>query len=405
MLGDVIGRAPLVSPRHVSAATRRTWLLGAAVALACAGGDPYVWPTTGSGLGDEACVTTRASWPQRSFTNTQRLSDDMAVSGSFGVVVTPDGASFAFDGSLMRIARIAAGNAAVSFGRVGAGPGEFRRPLSGDILIIPLGGTADWLAATGDTLIVFDGHRLQHFTTRGAYVGDVPGVRDLAAGGFAAAGGPYIVRRIRADRGAVLLGMEREGNRSPRGRDFTLWRFGVASPARRIYQLQLPGMPSTSAGGYYRGPREATPIWDAYAGCMVVSDGFSPYLLVSSDNGGTFDTIGYRLPAREPATISGLDSVPASLLSRSPTPEPTRTKRVRRLILAPDGVVWIEPVQPAAISGVEVIRIVLATASQSVDTVPAFPTAFDSSGQYLAVVRSRRGGYELHRVAAGAPRP
>lgn len=54
-------------------------------------------------------------------------------------------------------------------------------------------------------------------------------------------------------------------------------------------------------------------------------------------------------------------------------PEPSLPSRIRRLIAAPDGWIWLEPVQPPGLAPrVEVLRIHLATGTQRTDTARSF---------------------------------
>ena len=306
---------------------------------------------------------------------------------------------FVFDGSLMRITRMGGtGVKRGEFGREGDGPGEMRPPRSGGLLIMPPGAVAHWISQSGDSLAVFDGRRVQLFRDTGEHIKEMFHARQLALGG-----GPYFSHRMQLRSEFLLIGIEHQGNRTATGRGFSLWRIGADGRARAIVQLALPQMPTNAEGGIYRGPRQAAPLWDSYADHLVLSDGTSQHLLLGTLSSGITDTFTVFLPDRTPQSPKDLDSIRRLSGSGGQEAEPSAQKRIRQLALAPDGWIWIEPVQPAGLQGIEIIRVHPGRAEQVTDTLPYFPASFERPGSYLAIQTGTLRGYHVYRVAQRIP--
>lgn len=135
------------------------------------------------------------------------------------------------------------------------------------------------------------------------------------------------------------------------------WRAGQL---RDVVSLVLAPSTVGASGIPFRGPNQAKPLWAARSGCVVASDGESRWLAVSSLDAERVDTMA--LP-----------------------------------------------------SGVEVIRVSLATGRAVLDTVPCFPIEFGEPGVYYATTRDDLGRVIIERydlggtgektLVAGAVRP
>lgn len=334
----------------------------------------------------------------------EALGDGLDLSPTLGLAVQND-LVFSFDGALAHIAVSSRAGALVRrIGREGDGPGEFRRPRSAGGTIFPQEATADWLSVQSDTLVAFDGRRLQVLTVAGDHVTHVGELTSFATGA-----GPLFSSRIRTFGDTILLDLERQGGQRRTGvvdgRSFTLWRSVRGESAQPIWSMPLPRLPTTERGTIYRGAREARPLWDARNGCFVISDGGQPFLIVGAIARGGFDTVRVRLPEREPVSQDEAALLASQAGAGQRLPEPTLPKRIRRLILSPDGWIWLEPVQPAGLSAVEVIRVSLASGEQRTDTVPHFPAAFGQPREIFSITRDSTGGYSIRRMVMPGVRP
>ena len=162
--------------------------------------------------------------------------------------------------------------------------------------------------------------------------------------------------------------------------------------------LMLPPLPRR-----YQSSADAQPLWDRVGGCVVVSDGSSPWLLVARLDGARVDTLPIPMLTR----TARERSEDADLLRRMGVNDrgsrpPALPLRVYDLIADPDGWVWILPVQPPdeIKEGLEVLRVPIGDGQAIIDTVPAFPRAFGSEGTVYGTRRDREGLARLARFAA-----
>ena len=342
------------------------------------------------------CATGSDDWKPHANARVEAL-DGWDASPTLGLAST-DADIFAFDGALTRVARFGlTGDLRGHIGREGDGPGEFRPPRSGGSLILPRGATTDWLAVQDDTVVAFDGRRLQAMTAGGDYIADLAEPAWLGTGGA-----PRFSSRLRVRSDTVFLDIESQvlssASKDRGTRSFNVWQVVKGRPPLSIASVVLQRLPTIGNGGPYLGPREATPLWDIQNGCIVISDGGHPHLLLVHSTQRELDTLAIELPTREVSL--GPDETSALLrkLGQEKPPAPGLPRRVRRMIVSPDGWVWIEPIQPAGLADVEVIRVNLGTGLQRTDTVPFFPSAFGAPGEMFSIVRSRSGGYAVRRT-------
>lgn len=352
----------------------------------------------------ESCSSGADDWRPTKDARVEAVGEGLDLSPSLGLAAHND-LVLSFDGALAHIGVSNREDALVRrIGRDGDGPGEFRPPRSAGGTVLPQEATADWLAVQGDTLVAFDGRRLQVITVAGDHVTDVSEFASLATGA-----GPLFSSRIRTFGDTILLDLERQGGQRRRGvvdgRSFTLWRMVRGGSAQPIWSMPLQLLPTTDRGTTYRGTREARPLWDARNGCFVISDGGQPFLFVGSIARAGFDTVRVRLPDREPRSHDEAALIALRAGAGQRPPEPTLAKRIRRLVLSPDGWVWLEPVQPASLADVEVIRVNIASGQQRTDTLPFFPAVFGRRGEVLSIARTGAGAYSIRRVLMSNLRP
>jgi hypothetical protein len=149
--------------------------------------------------------------------------------------------------------------------------------------------------------------------------------------------------------------------------------------------------------------RQARNLWDSWGECFVLNDGASPRLIFGRIGSTSLDTVDVEVPLRDPDL--GDEAETARISGIAKPPEPTLLWRIRRLVISPDGWIWLQPVQPKGLSGVEVFRFNPRLGSGSLDTVPVFPMEFGAPGEYFAMAGTRSTGYRLQRVRMSSDVP
>jgi len=271
-----------------------------------------------------------------------------------------------------------------TFGRAGNGPGELARST----MPTSHGGTQRWIAASGDTVVVFDGERVVFFRADGT-----PGATWSPE---RVRGSSPMQSRIALAGGEVLFSAG--GYDFSRGQGspvFTLFSTSGARP-RQVAALPLPKLPGRPPA---LSSEQARPRWDARGDCILLSDGASPSLVRVDRASGAADTLPLPLPDRAPPPISDDEQRAAAAAGARGVPEPSAPLRVRDLIIDPDGTVWIRPIQPdpPIANGIEVIRINAGSGEAMTDTLPAFPRAFGPPGTFYAVEATADGAPLLVR--------
>ncbi len=301
----------------------------------------------------------------------------------WGIFSAPEGL-YVFDVGNARVARFTADLGYIGkFGREGEGPGEFPR------LRVSLPERLRRIHGDGDRIVVYDGNRVSLFDSEGRYLGNL--ITDPFAVGLG-----YRTSSVRLTSAGLVFpsGGTDVFHLSREWTDSAAFRINLWSSAGidTVAEVQAARPPRDRLGVQFTGPDQALPLWDSERGCVVISDGASPWLVVASLDGTKADTLRIELPDRRPP---GYDRKELAELSARAgggrdMPEPTATKRVRDLILDPDGHVWLLPIQPepALAEGVEILRVDLGTGRTLVDTVPAFPAAFGEPGAYYASLRA-----------------
>lgn len=290
-----------------------------------------------------------------------------------------------------------------TFGRRGGGPGEMRPFTSRG----SLGPQWQWLAASGDTLLVFDGIAVHGYSPDGRFLGRAyddavrrsdlndgsPSIASLGGGLLSSWGGYHV---------PVL--------REPPDR----YRWSVVhhSSGRpdTVLSLQLTPLPQMGGGVGFEGPAQARPVWGASRDCVVATDGGGGWMVRADVPRAGIDTVSFALPE---VALPAIDKDEIARLSRmvgkgrGGYPEPTLEKRISSLIVDPDGYAWVLPSQDTAqaAAGLAIVRISLATGRAVHDTVPAFPLAFGRPGVFYARTNDRFSGVaEIVRYEAGTGR-
>lgn len=277
-----------------------------------------------------------------------------------------------------------------SFGRRGRGPGEMEASVDKG----QKGTGWQWVGMAGDTLAVFDGIRVQLFSSRGTFqeqrLSELTGSPELSERMERI---EYNGKWLIGSRGGYDLALLQSPSERYR---WYLIAHGPEGP-RRLLMLKLQPLPTGTRGVPFRGPLQARPLWDFSGGCVVATDGTGAWLVRTSLGDGNVDTLDLALPRVkapeiDPDDYSGLIGMASK--GQGSYLAPTAVRKLSGLVIDPDGYVWLLPTQDSTHvrGGVEVVRIALSTGAAERDTVPAFPTAFGEPGVYYARTNDRHSG-------------
>jgi len=265
-------------------------------------------------------------------------------------------------------------------GRPGSGPGEFNKFSTST-------SAPQWMASSGDSLLVYDGDRVHLLNTEGrllSYV-DLEGISPIST-------------RIAHKDGAWIFGRGITSPYIPPSRPDSPV-FQLASVAGRMnieFTLPLP-TPPMDQGRPFITPGHARPQFDARDGCFVVNDGGTGRLYVGSSAG--VDTIRFE-PAKwmvyrpDPG-----DSVLFRRFGLKEWPESKAPARYKGLIIDPEWNVWLRPAEDrVAGTPLEVAIVSIPSGNVRYDTVAAFPTVFASETTYFGVTTDSLGVQCIVRV-------
>lgn len=278
-----------------------------------------------------------------------------------------------------------------SFGRRGQGPGELASVMDRGRRGIGW----KWIDGSGDSLLVFDGTRLQFFSPDGRFL--VQGSRAALDRGWVSDETP----RLHYWRGRLLStqgGYDTPILRRPRDR-YTWELIDIAGGnARPIVSLRLTPLPAGPNDVPFLGPEQALPLWDAAGGCVVATDGTGAWLVRATVTGGRTDTLALDLPSVRLPTVDREEVARLMRMAGKGGPAPyieaTALRRLEALAIDPDGYAWLLPLQDSSHvpGGVEVVRISLSTGAAERDTVPQFPAEFGAPGVFYARTNDRHSG-------------
>lgn len=322
---------------------------------------------------------------------------DLGTDGGSGAVVG-DSILFVYERRLAQVSRFeVSGDPRGTFGREGRGPGELA--ARSGAWALPHGAVS-WIDLFGDTVAVFDGGAVHIYDTKGRYLWDI------GAPGDSLRGDPRFSKRMRLLQGGVLVDVEERGGPSRTAehqqRRYSIWWVNRRG-ATRVVSMVLPPLP-----GRHQSAAEAQPLWDLVGGCVVVSDGSSPALLVAQLDGSRVDTVPIPLPMRTvPESGEETDLLRRMGASDRGSRPPALPLRIHGLIADPDGWVWILPVQPPdrIKGGLELLRVPIGHGQAIIDTAPAFPRAFGPEGTVYGTRRDPEGFARLARFAAAGSDP
>jgi hypothetical protein len=272
-------------------------------------------------------------------------------------------------------------------GREGGGPGEWRPATPS-----AYGGSTRWVDASGADVRLFEGMRIQAFSREGRFrrmiVGNAPeaGISPMQSR-LAFLGDTLLYTRGGHD---PMLSLLRDGTLSRPalvdGRVPWRVRMRAGDDDRAVLEIGLVPVPWKTGVG----PAQARPLWDTNGACVVASDGAEPWLVHALLSGGGQDTVPIPLPDRADRMEDYVEMMGGVLQPGMELEQPTAARRIRDLVLDPDGYVWLAPVPPREEiegGGKEVIRVPLGGGAAVTDTVPAFPRAFGGPGVFYAETR------------------
>jgi hypothetical protein len=265
-----------------------------------------------------------------------------------------------------------------AIGRKGHGPGELESYMD----LRRHGTSWRWIDTAADTLLVFDGARLQLFLPDGRLLHSRFGGADednrLNAG----------TARIAYDRNGIISSVGGYELATP-AESGTRWepvRSGEGD-AERLLELRLAPLPRGGNGVPFSGPEQARPLWDVGAGCLVAMDGTGALLVRRSLEGKALDTLRLAVPELKRPKV---DREALNRLLHTTRGGryvgPSALRRIEAMTVDPDGYAWLLPVQDTAGSGGRyvVFRVSLANGALERDVVPAFPAAFGEPGVFYA---------------------
>jgi len=274
----------------------------------------------------------------------------------------------------------------------GRGPGEFQAAFNPH-----RDARWTWLAATGDSVVAFDGNRLGRFGAEGQFQGlwqDQPhlpeGLTDFTSRIVVTGttlwydNGDYAEPR-RADQRVPYLTVRRWDGRH----------------LDTAFSLELTQPPRGPRGSFV-GTGQAVPLWDVSPeGCVVAS------------NGGDLDlwfVAGGGMAAVRSLPTDVADAIPFAEELATPVvagmrrvPDPSRRKRWAAVRFDGEGNVWL---LSAAFSRVREGRVVVryhpGADAAEIDTVPAWPRAFASGRGWYGVFANDDGTFRVERWQAAA---
>ncbi|MBL0940963.1 MAG: hypothetical protein IBJ03_18910 [Gemmatimonadaceae bacterium] len=339
-----------------------------------------------------APVVDSGTEPSRwTVTNVSLLDSSITpLAGIVSLPGVPSHQSFAtFDRHRAELVRFdESGSIAGRFGRPGRGPGDIT-PLDHYTAVSYTSRRRDWLTASGDTLHLLDGNAILDFdASRGRLMGRRP-LPDQIAQGVSLF--PRETERLRLANGGYLLDVTTLRATPGRAkaddqRRFTIWQIDGEHASER-FSMTLPLPPRTRRGAMTLRTHEARPHWDVVGPCLVVVDGGTPQLIVSKLDGSWRDTISIHAPLRaQPANEDDAALLRSMNGAMDPLPDPTLAARIKRIITAPEGWVWLELAQPEGLAPrVEILRVHITNGEQHLDTLPFFPSAFGPHGDMIGI--------------------
>lgn len=263
-------------------------------------------------------------------------------------------------------------------------------PLGTAFYVASAGPYVDWVHRAGDSLAVLDGARVQLFLQDGKRGEDLATLAGVVPEGFVG-----IATRVRVVSGGVLLGVHLLG-RSTRQpvRRFELWHLG-STEARGVFQMNLAALPKGAEGGWFLGPDEARPVWDAAGDCFFVSDGHSDRILVGTLAQGVQDSIWVPLAGERPMQEPRRGTV-ALTQSKDIQPQPAMRRRLVEMTLAPRGELWLVPVRASTTDRrTTILQVDLRSKRVRTERVNVFPRAFLDDHSWAGVRRGEDGSLQI----------
>lgn len=310
------------------------------------------------------------------------------VSGIASIAAIGDSEIAIFELTDGKISRLdpTSGVALSSFGRLGEGPGEFVAPGRG--LLAPSGWPA-WIVGWPDSIGVFDGRRLQTFTSRGELLGSI----DLGVVAGPAVG---LSSRVSLVSSAIVFD-RRTSSRLARSsqtenrRVLELLSLSGAS-ATTLARFELPPLPTLPNGSTYEGFSEARPVWTSIGECLFFANGSTGQFLIQSLDSTYFDTLHVDIQESAVSEDSARARAAALLgLTTKEVPPPVLQSRFTGLAVDRRGWLWIQLVESHPAGAVSILRHNPRTGHSKVDTFPAFPSLIAEDGSAYGFVRNDLG--------------
>lgn len=336
----------------------------------------------------ETCFAASSSsrWNAAKISSVDVVLRDSSRSLGYGVAVIGAHLS-ALDlarGGIVALEREASPSSTI--GQVGIGEGQILA-VGGLSRISPRSRRVDWLAADSTSVSLLDGRTLHRFSTvDGRPSGRYAGFESVLDGHP-----PLFSSRVRQRGDEILVDVEYSfGYQNPTDdaerRELMVWRV-TQTEVSLAFRMPLAALPRVREGLVHHGSNQAVALWDAFGDCIVAIDGGSGALLVSRIGGAQVDTVLVRTTLRDPpAAVADSGTLELAGQGGGAPPPPTLPRRVRRLVVDPDGLVWLEVVPEMVDSGsVQILQIDLRSGTERTFSAPVFPSVFPSPGVILGL--------------------
>ncbi|CAN5794584.1 hypothetical protein BH23GEM11_BH23GEM11_17220 [soil metagenome] len=300
------------------------------------------------------------------------------------IATSPGGMIAVYNDMAARVVGLDETGVLVEFGRTGSGPGEFSAP--------PVGTERDHVSVSGRSFLVFDGYRFLEFDLAGRPLHAVQG----AVLGFARI---HSVG-LRSTPEAHFVGVMEWSMGSPERRlEVYRWTEGILESVGGVALTPLARLPS---GSWTWRRFIPMPLWDVAGECAILSDGWSPELVVLHLQSGEHRSLrvsGHLYPDRELLRIQAAEQEETLVFTRERNlpfseVEFSEPRRWSGLRYSRDGSLWLWPsVAPGDAPAALRIPLQPSALDAHLVEVAASPAAFLPGGVPLFLAHTHGEGW------------